>query len=174
MASGPKSVVVGYNHNVKYRGQTYHAQTEDSGSDRAQIVTHLFLGGNIVASKRTSYADISGAENLPDVVRALMEEQHKEVLRNLVHGVYDHSALPVGAVRDFPPELARGAAQEAQAPPVAVDRPVPPPPAAPEPPVRETPADSRNTLFGEDLISERSLDEVILAYLAGEDGTRRR
>ncbi len=74
MASGPKSVVVGYNHNVKYRGQTYHAQTEDSGSDRAQIVTHLFLGGNIVASKRTSYADIAGAENLPDVVRALMEE----------------------------------------------------------------------------------------------------
>ena len=26
------------------------------------------------------------------------------------------------------------------------------------------------TLFGEDLISERSLDEVILAYLSGEDG----
>ena len=27
-----------------------------------------------------------------------------------------------------------------------------------------------DTLVGEDLISERSLDEVILAYLAGEDG----
>jgi hypothetical protein len=158
MPPGPKKMVVGFNHNIKYRGQTYHAQTEDSGADRAQVVTHLFLGGNIVASKRTSYADIAGAENLSEVVRALMEEQHKGVLRNLVHGVYDHTALPSVPVRDFPPS-----------PPAA--RPAP----APEPPARESPADPRNTLFGEDLISERSLDEVILAYLAGDDaGGRRR
>jgi hypothetical protein len=94
MPPGPKTMVVGFNHNIKYRGKTYHAQTEDSGSDRPQVVTHLFLGGNIIASKRTSYADITGAENLPEVVRALMEEQHKEVLRNLVHGVYDQAAPP--------------------------------------------------------------------------------
>ena len=96
MPPGPKKMVVGFNHNIKYRGKTYHAQTEDSGADRPQVATHLFLGGNIIASKRTSYADICGAENLPDVVRALMEEQHKEVLRNLVHGVYDDSAPPAG------------------------------------------------------------------------------
>ena len=152
MPPGPKKMVVGFNHNIKYRGQTYHAQTEDSGPGRAQVVTHLFLGGNIVASKRTGYADIAAAENLSDVVRALMEEQHKEVLRNLVHGVYDHTALPQAPVRDF----ARSAA------------PVPPP--APAPPVEEKPARPADTLFGEDLISERSLDEVILAYLAGDDG----
>jgi hypothetical protein len=139
-------MVVGFNHNIKYRGQTYHAQTEDSGPGRAQVVTHLFLGGNIVASKRTGYADIAAAENLTDVVRALMEEQHKEVLRNLVHGVYDHAALPRAPVRDFAP-----------APAVA-------------PPVEEKPVRPADTLFGEDLISERSLDEVILAYLAGDDG----
>src|SRR5512137_792326 len=103
MPPGPKKMVVGFNHNIKYRGQTYHAQTEDSGPGRAQVVTHLFLGGNIVASKRTGYADITAAENLSDVVRALMEEQHKEVLRNLVHGVYDHAALPGAPVRDFAP-----------------------------------------------------------------------
>ncbi len=96
------------------------------------------------------------------------------MLRNLVHGVYDHAALPASAVRDFPPEAARSPAPEPQPPPAPAARQGPPPPAPPEPPVRETPADSRHTLFGEDLISERSLDEVILAYLAGEDGTRRR
>src|SRR5512137_3181156 len=122
MPPGPKKMVVGFNHNIKYRGQTYHAQTEDSGADRAQVVTHLFIGGNIVASKRTSYADIAGAENLPDVVRALMEEQHKEVLRNLVHGVYDHTALPHAPVRDYAPAGA----------------PVPAP--TPVPPVEEKPA----------------------------------
>ncbi len=139
-------MVVGFNHNIKYRGQTYHAQTEDSGADRAQVVTHLFLGGNIIASKRTGYADIAAAENLADVVRSLMEEQHKEVLRNLVHGVYDHTALPHAPVRDYAP-----------------------PPAA-APPVEEKPVGPGDTLFGDDLISERSLDEVILAYLAGDDG----
>ncbi len=154
MPPGPKKMVVGFNHNIKYRGQTYHAQTEDSGADRAQVVTHLFLGGNIIASKRTGYADIAAAENLADVVRALMEEQHKEVLRNLVHGVYDHVALPRAPVRDYAPTLA----------------PVPTQPAE-EKEVEEKPASPGDTLFGDDLISERSLDEVILAYLAGDDGS---
>ncbi len=162
MPPGPKKMVVGFNHNIKYRGQTYHAQTEDTGADRAQVVTHLFLGGNIVASKRTSYADIAGAENLSDVVRALMEEQHKEVLRNLVHGVYDTDAGRGAPARSFPPP-----------PPAAAPAP-PRPAAAPEPPPREMPAPPEHTLFGEDLISERSLDEVILAYLAGDDGGRKR
>jgi hypothetical protein len=157
MPPGPKKMVVGFNHNIKYRGQTYHAQTEDSGPGRAQVVTHLFLGGNIVASKRTGYADIAAAENLPDVVRALMEEQHKEVLRNLVHGVYDHAALPHAPV----PAPARPAV------------PAPVPAAVPAPPVVEKPARPADTLFGEDLISERSLDEVILAYLAGDEGGRK-
>jgi hypothetical protein len=30
------------------------------------------------------------------------------------------------------------------------------------------PASKQDTIFGEDLISERSLDEVILEYLAGD------
>lgn len=154
MPPGPKKMVVGFNHNIKYRGKTYHAQTEDSGADRPQVATHLFLGGNIIASKRTSYADVCGAENLPDVVRALMEEQHKEVLRNLVHGVYDDSAPRAGPARAFGPR------------PAAATRPAPPPPL-------EAPVDPEDTLFGDDLISERSLDEVILAYLAGDVGGRK-
>jgi hypothetical protein len=152
-------MVVGFNHNIKYRGKTYHAQTEDSGADHPQVATHLFLGGNIIASKRTSYADICGAENLPSVVRALMEEQHKEVLRNLVSGVYDHSAPPGSP--SIPPARSFGSAK--------VVAPPPPPPPTPAPP-SDVPVDLKDTLFGEDLISERSLDEVILAYLAGDTG----
>jgi hypothetical protein len=164
MPPGPKRMVVGFNHNIKYRGKTYHAQTEDSGADRPQVATHLFLGGNIIASKRTSYADICGAENLPDVVRALMEEQHKEVLRNLVSGVYDHSTSPES--RSIPATPARAFG------PAWVAAPPQPPPPTPTPP-SEVPVDPKDTLFGEDLISERSLDEVILAYLAGETGGRK-
>src|SRR5512146_906402 len=84
-----KKMVVGFNHNIKHKGKAYHIQTEDSGLENPHIITHLFVGGNILASKKTSYADIVGAENLAQVVRELMEEQHKEMLRNLINGVYD-------------------------------------------------------------------------------------
>ncbi len=89
MAADVKKMVVGFNHNIKHKGKMYHIQTEDSGLENPHIITHLFVGGNILASKKTSYADIVGAENLPQVVRELMEEQHKEMLRNLINGVYD-------------------------------------------------------------------------------------
>src|SRR5688572_3628276 len=84
-----EKAVTGFNHNIKHKGKVYHVQTEDSGVSNPHIITHLFVGGNILASKKTSYADIVNAENLQEVVRELMEEQHKEMLRNLINGVYD-------------------------------------------------------------------------------------
>ena len=57
----PKNFVTGFNHNIKHKGKIYHIQTEDSGIDAAHIITHLFVGGNILASKKTSYADIKQA-----------------------------------------------------------------------------------------------------------------
>jgi hypothetical protein len=157
-------MVVGFNHNIKYRGQIYHVQTEDSGTESPRITTHLFLGGNIVASKRTSYADILGADNLVEVVRTLMEEQHKEMLRNLVNGVYDPGpSRPGGEARSVP------AGPAPRTPPAQGGPPVPATPG----PARETAPAPRDPLFGEDLISGRSLDEVILAYLSGEPRERK-
>jgi len=202
MPPGPKKMVVGFNHNIKHRGKMYHVQTEDSGLDNPHVITHLFVGGNILASKKTSYADIAGAENLADVVRELMEEQHKEMLRNLINGVYDDVDAAQGArARAFQPgQVQAGTARPARP---AAPAPVPPAPAAasaprptPAAPVLVAPApaarpvppevvaarqapppplrDDGDTVFGEDLISEKSLDEVILSYLAEDMGERKR
>src|SRR5690606_25309925 len=92
--SSPSRLVTGFNHNVKHRGQLFHVQTEDTGPESGHIVTHLFIGGNIIASKKTSYAELRSAPNLASLVRTLMEEQHKEMLRNLVNGVYDAPMPP--------------------------------------------------------------------------------
>jgi hypothetical protein len=171
--------VTGFNHNIKHKGKVYHVQTEDSGINNPHIITHLFVGGNVLASKKTSYADILGAENLQDVVRELMEEQHKEMLRNLINGTYD-DIDSVQARHYQPGQLATEAeaanvkmqAGRSMTPPPLPMRPPPLPPevlAARElkiqPRMNES---SAETLFGEDLISEKSLDEVILSYLAGE------
>lgn len=191
MGGEAKKMVVGFNHNIKHRGKMYHIQTEDSGLDNPHIITHLFVGGNILASKKTSYADIVGAENLAQVVRELMEEQHKEMLRNLINGVYDDidgayaqqaAAYQPGQIhaekRDV--RLQKGVALPA-APPPPLRAPAAPASKALPPEVlaaRQEPApvlrnDGAETLFGEDLISEKSLDEVILSYLAEDLGDRK-
>jgi len=169
MAKTFEKAVTGFNHNIKHKGKVFHVQTEDSGVSNPHIITHLFVGGNILATKKTSYADITGSGNLPELVKEMMEEQHKEMLRNLINGVYDNVDR---SARHFQPgQLAPGEG-------------VPPPNASPSagkvqlPPevlaaraLPETPKINDigvETLFGEDLISEKSLDEVILSYLAGE------
>ena len=175
MAKTFEKAVTGFNHNIKHKGKVYHVQTEDSGVNNPHIITHLFVGGNILASKKTSYADILNAENLSEVVRELMEEQHKEMLRNLINGVYD--GFETGSRHYQPGQLASDseAAQvriqpgQAAAAAPGVDF-VPPEVAAARalkvvPKINEVGVE---TLFGEDLISEKSLDEVILSYLAGE------
>lgn len=85
-------MVLGFNHNVMYKGEIFHVQTEDSGLDNPHIITLLFKGGSILASKKTSYADILKMERLEAVVEALMKEQHKEMMRRLTSGEFDESA----------------------------------------------------------------------------------
>jgi hypothetical protein len=170
MAKTFEKAVTGFNHNIKHKGKVYHVQTEDSGVNNPHIITHLFVGGNILASKKTSYADIRSAENLQDVVRELMEEQHKEVLRNLINGVYDNIDSVTIARHYQPGQIAHEPRARVAPPPL----PLPPKALPPEviaarqmrvqPKINEAGVE---TLFGEDLISEKSLDEVILSYLAG-------
>ncbi|MGV3625067.1 MAG: hypothetical protein ACO1OB_29880 [Archangium sp.] len=184
-----EKAVTGFNHNIKHKGKVYHVQTEDSGVANPHIITHLFVGGNILATKKSSYTDIVKSENLSELVRELMEEQHKQMLRNLINGTYDN--VDRGATAYQPGELDMGAAAKAA---VVPPKPVAPAPlqlttvAAPTPaPVSSSPSlppevlaarqltekprennVGVETLFGEDLISEKSLDEVILSYLAGD------
>ncbi len=181
-AEAKKMVVGGFNHNIKHRGKMYHIQTEDSGLENPHIITHLFVGGNILASKKTSYADIAGAENLGQVVRELMEEQHKEMLRNLINGVYDDidAAFSAQAQSFQPGQLAedgRGVQlKPGQAMSAVREQPRQLPPevlAARQQPAPVLRNDGAETLFGEDLISEKSLDEVILSYLAEDLGDRK-
>ena len=174
-----KKAITGFNHNIKHKGSVYHVQTEDSGVNNPHLITHLFVGGNILDSKKTSYADILNAENLAEVVRELMEEQHKEMLRNLINGVYDN--IDAAAGRHYQPgqlaspeEMVKAMAPRPVAKAVPLPAPVPdalPPEVLAARQLKEQPKINEvgvETLFGEDLISEKSLDEVILSYLAGD------
>jgi hypothetical protein len=142
-------MVVGFNHNVQYKGEIFHIQTEDSGINNPHIITLLYRGGTILASKKTSYADIIKIESLDQVVEELMKEQHKEMLRNLKAGLFDERAFGVRAATP-------------SAPAVVQDKPAAAPQLPPQPAAQPLPR--------EDVRPTQSLDEVILDYLVrGED-----
>ncbi len=79
----------GLNHNVRFKGKIYHVQTEDSGLRKPHVTTILFDGGEILARKRTSYADMVSSGGIDDVVRKLMMDQHKDMLRYLKSGAVE-------------------------------------------------------------------------------------
>lgn len=80
-----RSPILGYNHNVKYRGLIFHVQTEDSGLLSPHLFTHLFYGGVIISTRKLVY-DAGSAE---DAIKGLMQSQHKIVLKDLKAGKFD-------------------------------------------------------------------------------------
>jgi hypothetical protein len=86
-------MLLGYNHNITYKGSVFHIQTEDSGVKAPHIITLLYREGVILCSQKTSYADILKIDNLETVVEDLMKEQHKDMLRRLKSGEFDAKAF---------------------------------------------------------------------------------
>ncbi len=80
-----RSPILGYNHNVRYRGLIFHVQTEDSGLLSPHLFTHLFHGGVILSTRKLVY-DAGAAE---DAIKGLMQAQHKVVLKDLKSGKFD-------------------------------------------------------------------------------------
>lgn len=95
MAKPPRSPLLGYNHNLTHLSRVFHIQTEDSGPITPRLFTHLFYEGTILVSRRLEY-DAS----LPDEnVRALMQTQHKTVMKDLVRARLDTVIFPFFAGR---------------------------------------------------------------------------
>ncbi len=84
--------VLGYNHNVKYKGVLYHVQTEDSGDPGNHVTTQVFHEGAIIASKRYDYTsdlESEDAEQHQDIIKKYMREQHKGMIKELLRGSLD-------------------------------------------------------------------------------------
>lgn len=160
-------MVVGFNHNFRYKGELYHVQTEDSGVRNPHIVTLLYTGGTIIVSKKTSYAHLLQSDHLEKQVEEIMKAQHREMLRRLRDGELD--------------ELIRRAARgEAATAPSPQPKPVAEPPAAvidkppaaaqPAPPATPPVAPAAKPAAPQKApVVNVSLDDLILSYLAGED-----
>ena len=70
-------MITGYNTDVEHNGVIYHVQTEDKGLQTPVILSLVYTGGAILASKRSAYDDLiaSGFDEKALVER--LERQHK-------------------------------------------------------------------------------------------------
>lgn len=81
---------MGFNNNVKYQGQVFHVQTEDSGLDAPHVITHLFAdGGRVIKSHKRSYQDEVNRADVASYVRGLMKAQHMEMVLALREARFD-------------------------------------------------------------------------------------
>ena len=152
-------MITGSNTNVRHRGKLFHVQTEDSGRRNPHVISHLYYRGTILASEKTRYADRLDleSETLTKDVRALIEEQHKAMVRRLTRGDYDAVIAERLRVRTASGPSSSGT--ERVAPPPTQPALDSPPPAS-RPPDGEAPR-----AFGDGIVSQKPLDEVILEYL---------
>ncbi len=138
-------MLTGYNTDFKFQGKIYHIQTEDGGVNSPYITSLLYQQGAILASRKTSYADILKADCFEEVVRDLMIEQHKQMIRDLMRGKLE--------VHNAPHEATYQPALVPKAAPVEETAPAPP----------ATPASSPT-----EAEKEKSLDEIIMDFLSQE------
>ena len=189
------TMLSGFNTNFRYRGILFHVQTEDSGRENPHVITHLFHGGNIIASIKQEYSALLVEEDIESAVKKLMEGQHKAILKQLSRGEHDRaiaerlgpdifhavSETENGTDAADPPtvteeERPAATARPRSKPPISPATAEPtvfaedPPPAPPRP--EATSGLSR--VFGERVVSEKPLDEVVLDYLVENARKRRR
>ena len=70
-------LLTGFNTDVAHDGITYHVQTEDKGLDAPIILSLVYVGGAILASKRTPYDDLIATGFDEKSLAERIQRQHK-------------------------------------------------------------------------------------------------
>lgn len=136
-------MITGFNTDIKHNDKVYHVQTEDKGVGNPYIESLVYVGGEILASKKTSYAEQLKTGVDDKWIGGLMEQQHRTMIAAIKRGRFDQPADTTKTAPRSGPTLAvpgvQGGAVFAEAG------------------ARATPIDD-----------EKTLDQVIIDYLASE------
>jgi hypothetical protein len=132
-------LITGFNTDIKHNDKVYHVQTEDKGVGNPYIESLVYVGGEILASKKTSYAEQVKTGIDDKWIGGLMEQQHRTMIAAVKRGRFDQPAEITSSATPAPaPEVVFEAAT-----------------AAPSP--------SRGAVG-----DEKTLDQVIIDYLVSE------
>jgi hypothetical protein len=70
-------VITGFNTDIEHDGVIYHVQTEDKGLDTPIILSLVYAGGTILASKRSPYEDLIAEGFTDEALAERLKRQHK-------------------------------------------------------------------------------------------------
>lgn len=79
-------MLTGFTTSVEYKGVTYHVQTEDKGLGTPVILSLVYDGGTVLATKRTSYEDLVTAGFDADTLSKRLKQQHKLICAAILSG----------------------------------------------------------------------------------------
>ena len=95
-------MITGFNTDVKHAERVYHVQTEDRGVANPVIESLVYVGGEILLSKKSPYKDLITGDRVDEkALREMMDLQHRRVIEAIRRGRLDK-----GKVGDAPPDWA--------------------------------------------------------------------
>jgi hypothetical protein len=105
-------VITGYNTDIEFEGVTYHVQTEDKGLAKPVILSLVYNGGTILASKRSPYQDLLESDFDEKLLEERLHKQHRVIC----------AAIKAGRIEELKKMNGRGseAAAKAKQPKAAV------------------------------------------------------
>jgi len=86
-------MVTGFNTDVQHGGKVYHVQTEDKGLQNPIIETLIYMGGEILAARRSSYADLLKQGLDEKEIAERIETQHNRMILDVREGKYESKQI---------------------------------------------------------------------------------
>ena len=82
-------MITGFNTDIEHEGVVYHVQTEDKGLDSPIILSLVYVGGTILASKRSPYEDLIATGFSDEVLSERLKRQHRLICAAINSGRID-------------------------------------------------------------------------------------
>lgn len=94
-------MITGFNTDIEHDGVVYHVQTEDKGLDSPIILSLVYAGGTILASKRSPYADLIEQGFSDELLAERLKRQHRLICA-AIHSGRINDLKKMGRVQEAP------------------------------------------------------------------------
>ena len=91
-------MITGFNTDIEFDGRVFHVQTEDRGLDHPVIESLVYVGGEILSSRKSSYAELlESGDSAENDIQQRMKAQHAQLIREIQTGaLFEGELIPFG------------------------------------------------------------------------------
>jgi len=101
-------MITGYNTDVRHRDLDFHVQTEDKGTGNPFIESLIYVGGQVLAAKRTGYAEVLAEGKGEKAIIGIMDQQHRAMIAAIRAGKFDDRVRALLGADQLPADAGDG------------------------------------------------------------------